>query len=213
MHLLFFANVAAWMGNSPLRPLSPQNFSCSGKLLIILAFLSGLVETTANLYFRLAIKNVKLLNSPAKFKALIFSDLTSENPFFCLLFSVSRFLSPCFPSPVSSVSRLLSHVSCLTSSFSHLLSHVSCVTSPISRLLYPVCLTSPVSFLSSPELSVLQIQYNSVLRSRNYLCLSPAPLLYIFSAPAPAPVLFCHFTISNTSQWRFFFILASSKLT
>ena len=152
MHLLFFANAAAWMGNSPLRPLSPQNFSCSGKLLIILAFLSGLVETTANLYFRLAIKYVKLLNSPAKFKALIFSDLTSENPFFCLLFSVSRFLSPCFPSPVSYllcitslVSRLLSHIFFLTSPVSRLLCHISYLTSPISCLSHVPCLLPLVS--------------------------------------------------------------------
>ena len=137
------------MGNSPLRPLSPQNFSCSGKLLIILAFLSGLVETTANLYFRLAIKNVKLLNSPAKFKALIFSDLTSENPFFCLLFSVSRFLSPCFPSPVSYLLCITSLVSRLTSPVSRLLCHISYLTSSVSYILSVSRPLSPSSRLPS----------------------------------------------------------------
>ena len=51
---------------------------------------------------------------------------------------------------------------------------------------------------------------------------TPAPPLSIISAPAPAPapVIFCHLklyynssTIRSTSQWKFFFILASSKLT
>ena len=61
-----------------------------------------------------------------------------------------------------------------------------------------------------------------VLRSRNYLFSAPAPPLSIISAPAPAPAIYCNLklyyntnssTKRNMSQWRFFFILASSKLT
>ena len=64
----------------------------------------------------------------------------------------------------------------------------------------------------------------SVLRSRNYLFLAPAPHFPFTSAPAPAPApasaIYCHLklyynssTIRNMSQWRFFFNLSSSKLT
>ena len=76
----------------------------------------------------------------------------------------------------------------------------------------------------------LQISLNhekkTVLRSRNYLFSAPAsgsfsaPPLSIISAPAPAPAIYCHLklyynssTIRNKSQWKFFFILAYSKLT
>ena len=70
------------------------------------------------------------------------------------------------------------------------------------------------------------VLYLSVLRSRNYLfsapTLAPAPPFSIIlaPAPAPAPALYWHLklfynssTTRNMFQWRFVFILASSKLT
>ena len=43
-----------------------------------------------------------------------------------------------------------------------------------------------------------------------------AEIIYLFLAPAPAAAIFFHNKSSitrNMSQWRFIFILASSKLT
>ena len=86
-------------------------------------------------------------------------------------------------------------------------------------------LTFKVGYISCFDfLQNLQMFFNAVLRSRNYLFSSPtpAPPLSIFLAPDPAPAaaIFCHLklyrtsiTVRNTSQWRFLFILASSKLT
>ena len=92
---------------------------------------------------------------------------------------------------MSPVSRLLSHISCLTfhvsclmSPVSHILAHVSCLTSPFFRLLHPVsclmfhvsrilslvscltfsisCLTSPISCLTSP-ISCLLTHFSCIL--------------------------------------------------
>ena len=116
------------------------------------------LAATANFFFWLSINVLSnWYNSPAKLKALNFSDMTSENHLlFHILVSLSHFshlLSQVFflmsLSDVS-VSRLLSPVSHLLSPVSYLLSPVQHILSPISHLLSPVShLLSPISHILS----------------------------------------------------------------
>ena len=87
---------------------------------------------------------------------------------------------------MSSVSCLLSHVSCLRSSVSCILSHGSRVTAPVSRLLSLIsCLTSPISLL----LSHISCLTSPVLKLLSQVsCLTSHYILRVL-------------TLTNYSQW------------